>query len=425
MKRVHLLALLLSACASAKRAPSSLYDDCQPSAAGSLPDLQTPAGRANPRIPIEHVVVLMQENHSFDNYFGRLNKPEFYGREIDGVETNSQFSYDENGKVIHPTHSRNLCVADMDHSRPAMTGATGDGNHEFAAHMGARTMSFFDERDIPYYYALANEFAVGDRYFSSMLGPTYPNRFYLWAATSFGHDDNTDPADESEYRQETIFDLLNRYGVSWKYYTEYTADFGGGSGYLSLFGTLYGKSKHKVGSIADFTRDAAAGKLPSVAFVDADETREEDEHPDADIRVGQRWVAERLQALFDSPLWPTAALFLTYDEGGGFFDHVMPPGACPPDEKSPEKFHQLGFRVPFVAVSPYAKHHYVSHHVFDHTSILRFIETKWNLPALTNRDGRADPFTDVFDFSRGPRPAPHFTLPVIYNSECMIRDLSN
>jgi phospholipase C len=132
-----------------------------------------------------------------------------------------------------------------------------------------------------------------------------------------------------------------------------------------------------------------------------------DEHPPSDFQVGQASVAMRIDAFLQSTYWPDSVLFLTYDENGGFFDHLPPPEACIPDDIPPmlekgsyqAEYDRYGFRVPFVAISPYAKRHHVSHEVYDHTSILKFIETKFNLPALTLRDANANPFLDVFDFS--------------------------
>ena len=144
----------------------------------------------------------------------------------------------------------------------------------------------------------------------------------------------------------------------------------------------------------------------NITFLDASFDGQ-DEHPNGNIQVGQQWVTSQLRSLFESSSWKNSVLFLTYDENGGFFDHAPPPPACAPDQRLPQGdslstsdlFDRYGFRVPFVAISPYVKHHYVSHTVFDHTSILKFIENKYNLPALTSRDANADGFSDIFDYS--------------------------
>src|SRR5262249_5572635 len=161
---------------------------------------------------------------------------------------------------------------------------------------------------------------------------------------------------------------------------------------------------------AQYFAAGAAGTLPAVAFIDARGfgtlNQESDEHPPANVQVGEKFVADVVQALMASPSWPRAALFLVYDEHGGYYDHVPPPPACVPDDIAPQlgpgdtsaAFDRYGVRVPFVVVSPYARRHFVSHLVHDHTAILRFIETRFDLPALTRRDANANPLLEFFDF---------------------------
>jgi phospholipase C len=173
-----------------------------------------------------------------------------------------------------------------------------------------------------------------------------------------------------------------------------------------------------VKKIDDFFTDAAAGKLPQVAFVDPDIGHEgpaqDDEHPPAVMQVGQKLLAQVTDALGRSPQWPSSALFITYDEHGGLYDHVPPPPACKPDDYAPELdpgdvqagFDQLGVRVPLIVVSPFAKQHFVGHRVYDHTSILRFIEARFVLPALTIRDAYAEAPWELFDVSGVPHRAP-------------------
>ena len=166
--------------------------------------------------------------------------------------------------------------------------------------------------------------------------------------------------------------------------------------------------------ITQYFSDAAAGSLPQVSFVDpifiGAKNVENDEHPPANIQVGQEFVSRVVRALFASPQWPQAALFLAYDEHGGYFDHVPPPLACVPDGippmlqtgDEPGTFDRYGIRVPVAVVSPFARPHSVSHTPHDHTSILRFIETRFDLPALTARDANADPMLEFFAFNKNP-----------------------
>jgi phospholipase C len=182
-------------------------------------------------------------------------------------------------------------------------------------------------------------------------------------------------------------------------------------------------------SLKTFLAKAAAGELPQVSFVDADfsvdAVQGDDEHPPGEIEIGQHFVWEVTNALLTGPSWSTTALFITYDENGGEFDHVPPPGACLPDGDAPKwgdsfdksqggTFDRYGFRVPFVVVSPYAKKSYVSHEVYSHASITRFIETRFTLPALSARDANAESFSDLFDWDNPPfMVAPTFTEPTI------------
>lgn len=374
--------------------------------AGSVPLPSAPKGKARADIPVQHILVLMQENRSFDHYWGKLNLPQFYGHEVDGLK-DSMSNTDKAGTGIPVFHQTDLCAPDLDHSWEGMHTDWNNGkNDQFALNMGRVAMGYYDQSDIPFYYELANQFAIADRYFCPAMGPTYPNRFFLWTGTAFGNTGSPKPKNKNEFRQKTIFDVLDKYKISWRYYTDYFGEFAGGPGYLALFQPLYRRSKAKVRTLEDFATDAKNGTLPDVAFIDANENAGEDEHPNANPQIGQAWVAARLQALMNSPSWKDSVLFLTYDENGGFFDHVAPPSACPPDNHLPRDFDRYGFRVPFLAVSPFAKRHFVSHKVYDHTSILKFIETKYNLPALTGRDANADGLLDMFDFSH-----PNYALP--------------
>jgi phospholipase C len=188
--------------------------------------------------------------------------------------------------------------------------------------------------------------------------------------------------------------------------------------YVNFFVYVRSHSAGRVNTIAQYYTDAQHGQLPQVAFIDpvfgGARDVQSDEHPPANVHVGQKFVADVIKALSQSPNWPSSALFLTYDEHGGYYDHVPPPEAMPPDNLPPTgatsgtsaAFDRYGIRVPFAAVSPFAKKHFVSHVVYDHTSILRFIETRFGLPALGARDAGADPMLDLFDFKSPPFATP-------------------
>ena len=405
--------------------------DC-PFEAGALPAATLPEGTPHgDAIPIDHIVVLMQENRSFDHYFGRLRPrgPAAAEGPPDGASNPDPLG----GAPIEPFHQKAACeVADVNHgwngSHAQWNGGAMDGftstNVGAADPSGGRAMGYYTKRELPYYNKLYRTFAIGDRYFASVLGPTYPNREYLLLGTSFGNIRNgLDLSDATK----TIFESLDEAGVSWTIYYEQFP-------FAALLPYVAAHSEH--GAPAEqFDADAAAGTLPAVSFVDAaffgDLGIQSDEHAPTNVQVGQAWVAGKVEALLRSPLWPSSALFLTYDEHGGFYDHVPPPPACIPDDIPPElekgdvaaQFDRYGFRVPVVVVSPFAKKKFVSHAVHDHTSILRFIETRFDLPALTRRDANADPMLEFFDFANPPfMKPPRFKRPKVspkLMEECM------
>lgn len=381
--------------------------------AGALPEetlgAEVPQGT---QIPIDHIVVLMQENRSFDHYFGQLhNSGQARAEPLPGDAANPNPT---GGAPVHPFHETRYCeLADLNHSWTGthqswdagrMDGFTA-ANVDPLDPTGSRTMGYYTTDDLGFYYSLYSTFAIADRYFSSVMGPTYPNRFYLIAGTSFGHITNDFPGKSGEFSQPTIYNLLDAAGVSWKVYE---APFS----FSLLFDYVRSQRRANVVPIDQYFTDAQAGTLPQVALLDlefdAPPNEEIDEHPPSNVQVGEAYVAGAIQALMDSPVWSSSALFLTYDEHGGFYDHVAPPTACMPDDilpmletgDVPAGFDHYGIRVPLVVVSPFARQHFVSHVVHDHTSILRFIETRFGLPALTRRDANADPMIELFDFSK-------------------------
>ena len=375
-------------------------------------------------LPVDHIVVLMQENRSADTYLGQLNA---FGQPDYAAEptTGNPDPLNPTGPAIVPFHKTVYCESsDLNHSwngehqaynNGAMDGFTAtnsisSANPDPTDPSGARTMGYYNQTDLPFYYDLYNTFATNDHYFQSVLSQTFPNRLYLYAGTSFGVIRN----DSVVSTHASVFEQLDKNLVTWKIYSaQYPGSFGG-----LLFKYV---ADHKAGHVfpmSQYYADAAAGTLPNVSFVDPRfldvPTVESDEHPPSDVQLGQKFVADVVNGLMTSPNWSSSALFLTYDENGGYYDHVAPPAAPVPDSippnlkpgDTPGAFNRYGFRVPAVVVSPYAKAHYVSHVVDDHTSILRFIELRFGLPALSNRDVNADPMLDMFDFTN-----PNFASP--------------
>ena len=386
--------------------------------AGALPAESQGASRPmGKKIPIDHVVVIMQENRSFDHYFWKLKEAGHPDAEVAPPDFTNP---DLTGKPVAPFHDSQLCFVDTAHGWNAVHTQYDDGkmdgfyksnDHESpipphgtdAMVTGMRAMAYYDGADLPFMYWAADQFSIGDHYHCSILGPTWPNRMYLYAASSFGKTDNS-PPDAS--KALTIFDELQMRRVTWKIYTSAV------SPGFAMFVSQYLKfHDFHVFEADQYFEDAKNGTLPEVSFVDPvlgkEKFDQNDEHPPAMMQVGQAYLAKVTKALIDSPLWPSSALFITYDEHGGLWDHVVPPNACPPDalapalgpSDAPGKFDRLGIRVPFVVVSPFAKKHFIGHHVYDHTSILRFIESRFTLPALTARDANAEAPWEMFDFT--------------------------
>lgn len=383
-------------------------DSCE-FASGAVP-ADTIGACTGTNIPIEHIVVIMQENRSFDHYFGHL--PQYGQPDVDVAPAGTASPAADGSGSVPWYHETKYCVGDTDHgwrgSHKEWNNGANDGfplaNARDYDPTGSRAMGYYDQTDLPYYYGLASAFATSDRYFCSLLGPTYPNRMYLYAGTSFGIV-RTTVAQLAPRNAPMLLRQLDEKGITWKAYNETAPT-------VFLFPDYAFSHSAQLVAASQFDIDAANGTLPQVSFVDAsfsgDAAVETDEHPPANMQLGQRWVSQKVDALMHSPLWPKTALFITYDENGGLYDHVPPPAACLPDATAPTEgaeigtFDRLGFRVPLIVVSPYARRHFVSHRTHSHTSILRFIQAKFELPALTGRDANSDAMLDLFDFDSPP-----------------------
>ncbi len=378
------------------------------------------APKAGAAIPVDHIVVMMQENRSSDHYLGKLHFEGQPAMQPEPLGASNPNPLNPLAPPIKAYHETRYCEpADLDHSwngshteydNGAMDGFT-KANEDPSDPTGSRTMGYYDQTDLPFYYGLDNTFATSDTYFDSVLSQTFPNRFYELAGTSFGHIRNDLPSGPNDFDVRTIFQDLDEHGISWKIYYSQIA-FG------MEFKYVRDHAAGHVVPIDQYYADAAAGTLPQVAYVDpifiASANTETDEHPPSNIQVGEQYSSDVINALMHSPNWSSSALFLTYDENGGFYDHVPPPSAVTPDDippmlqpgDTPGAFDRLGFRVPVSVVSPYSKPHYVSHITYDHTSTLKFIETRFGLPPLTRRDAAAADMTDFFDFSHASFATP-------------------
>jgi phospholipase C len=353
----------------------------------------TPAMRQ--QIHLEHIIIITEENRSFDHFFGRL--PAFGQPDVD-VWPASFSNPDNNGAAVAPYHLTSAALPlDPPHQSAAMnagwnngamngfvkSAATGGGDGHFA-------MGYYDGSDLPFLYWLAKNYSLADHYFAPVLGGTWSNRDYLYAATSDGIHDTG----ERVLDKPTIYDALDKAHITWGVYAN-------GTPRQDCMG--WTSSHAGVHNIAAFRSALAGGSLPAVSFVDPAGC--EDTHPTADIHGGEQWLRSLYTAAVASPAWATTAMIITFDEAGGLADHAAPPEACPPSADQ-STFNRYGVRVPTIVVSPWARRGYVSHAVHDHTSLLRLIEAVYDLPALTARDANADALFDMFDFSCAAVAAP-------------------
>jgi phospholipase C len=374
----------------------------------SLPFPRLPAGTESmPKI--KHVVVLMMENHTFDNILGLVGYEQRSRRgAVDGLTLGkhgkpTNFNRDSDGRKVFADYANSPCQRSgvPTQSWNASHQAYADGaNSGFVKASGPVAMRFFDQQRMPFSSSLAAHFPIGQRYFSSVLAQTYPNRRFLFTGTASGTTATSAATFSIPAANGTIFDRLNTYGINWANYFQNVPS--------ALIVPGYGTAATgKLLPMSQFYEDAAGGKLPQYTFLDPQYTTTSEENPQ-DIQVGERFVASIVRALMKAPTWSSTALFINYDEGGGYYDHVPPPKAVKPDDVAPipvagnvpGQYDRYGFRVPLFVVSPYARANYVSNIVQDHTSVLAFTERKWNLPAMTFRDANAHPMTDYFDFSK-------------------------
>jgi phospholipase C len=355
----------------------------------------------NPRnLPIDTFVVLMMENRSFDHYLGWLPN-------ADGMQAG--LSYVDRDGVTWQTRPlapdwQGCGHPDPDHSwdggRGQLDGGRCDGflktgNDVFA-------ISYYEEKDLGFIPAAARAFTAYDHFHCSLMAATLPNREYMHAAQSYGERDNNLP-DPPGFPDTTIFAALERAGVSNRYFFNDVP-------VSALWGA---PGLARSGSIAEYYARCATGTLPHVSYVDpnfAGSVGEgpglsADEHPHGDVRAGQAFMSDVVHAFLESPQWKSGALFIVYDEWGGFFDHVPAPRV--PDIRNSsnidDDYGLMGFRIPSVGISPYLRRGHVDHGTYGFESILKMIEYRFGLGPLTLRDRKANNIARSFDFRSRPR----------------------
>ncbi|HUA96394.1 MAG TPA: alkaline phosphatase family protein, partial [Acidimicrobiales bacterium] len=321
---------------------------------GSLPNPGAAAG--TDQIPqIEHIVVVMMENHSFDNMLGMLGRGDGLSLGPDGRPTVAL--PDGHGELVHAFHMPSECQTDgISQSWDAGHRSYDKGtNRGFVEATTGEAMGYFLGSDMPFTWGLARTFPIADRWFSSVMAQTYPNRRYLISGTSLGLVD--DSFATTLPPNGTIFDSFNRYGITWR---DYYSDFPSVGTYLPLLGSP-GYAENLV-DMSQFFEDAARGSLPQFSLLEPNYSTQSEENPQ-DVQFGDQYLSAVVGAVLHGPLWEKTLLIWTYDEWGGWYDHVPPPVAVPPDDVPPDlapgsqpgTFGRYGFRVPAGVVSPYAR----------------------------------------------------------------------
>lgn len=363
-------------------------------------------------IPIDHILVLMLENRSFDHLLAEMSPDDAdvsrgavnFGREGESVQQEPATSDCSKHDLNHEWEAVELQWHRGRMDGFAVTNPAPPGETPLAR----GTMSYHTKDQIPFYYWLTENFASNDRYFSSLLGATWPNRYFFYAATSWGRTVTPEggPRDVQipVLDGTTIFDRLEGHSV--RVYSDNHFVPGAIESHTRL---ILPAETFEDRTIADFETDALNDTLPDVGFIEPIFNGDEktSDHPPGNITRTQVFVHDIVTKLGESKSWGKSVLFITYDEHGGYFDHVPPPPACPPDDLRAEDhaFDRFGVRVPLFIVSPWVtRPGYVSHFVADHTSITRFIETRFGLGAMTARDANAWPLMDAFDFT--PKTSP-------------------
>jgi phospholipase C len=384
-------------------------------AASSTPDEDTVT-------PVQHVITLMQENHSFDNYFGTYPGADGFPPGLCVPRDTA----DPSAGCAEPFPLGDRPIVDLGHSEDVFDAQFNDGRMDgfieaFAdtPRVGDLPLGYYDDADLPYYWNLADEYVLFDRFFTSASGGSVRNHFY-WVAGHPGNTERDTLRPEGFDEVTTIFDRLQDAGVSWKFYVQnydpainFRTPGTGDRAAQIVWVPILNISRflddpelsQRIVPLEEYFTDLRNGTLPAVAYMVPSGASE---HPPGSIQAGERFVRTLLTALMRSSAWERSAFVWTYDDWGGWYDHVPPPIV---DEFG------YGFRAPALLVSPYAKRGHIDSTTLDFTSILRFIQHNWQLEPLAERDANANNLLSAFDFDAAPRRAvllpAHRDVPVV------------
>ena len=365
--------------------------------------VQLPAPR---NMSIDTFVVLMMENRSFDHYLGWLS---------DVADATQRLTYTDAEGKPQKTHRLTPEYQGCGHPDPGhgwesgrvqFAGGKLDGWLKEGSDTDEFAIGYYDKGDLGFIQPATEGATTFDRFFCSILASTYPNREYMWAAQSYGNQGNSLPVDSAGFPYETtLFAAVEAAGGTVGYYFNDLPAAG-----------LWGQAgMERASRVEDYYLACESGTLPNVTFVDppfkdggGGDGMSADEHPHGDVRLGQAYMSDVVHAFMESPQWERGAIFVVYDEWGGFFDHVRPPRV--PDIRNSrnldEDFGQMGFRIPALVLSPYVRRGYVDHGTYGFESIIKLIRYRFGAKALTQRDRYARNVGYAFDWSGKPRLEP-------------------
>jgi phospholipase C len=361
--------------------------------------------RAQSLDAVQHIVIILKENHTFDNYFGLYPG-------ADGATTGLQ----SDGSLVPLTHATDI-YPDIDHTYPGAETAWDNGKMDGFDLLTPEDPDLpyvqYWENDIPVYWGYARDYVLADEFFTSVMGPSFPNHLFTITATSFNAIDNPDnyyswgcdappgttvPLVDGYlvypcFTRKNFTMELDAAGISWKFYGPLRGEPGYAWTEIDALESVRRTSEwhKKLVPTEQFALEAASGNLPAVSWVIASEKYSE--HPPRSVKGGMNWTAAQVSAIQNGPDWPSTVIFISWDDFGGFYDHVPPPQV---------DLLGFGFRAPLLIISPFARHGLIFHEPADFSSLVRFIEKRFGLQTLGMRDRIANDLLNAFDFSQTP-----------------------
>jgi phospholipase C len=408
---------LMAACFAMSTVFAACSEDAEVASKESAEPLGTSGEGLNS--PIKHTIVIFQENRSFDNYFGTYPHAEGFlplpgTPAVNGIPDGA-YNSDAKGEKVPPfllgTDQRK--TVDVQHGYEAMISAYNEGLMDKYVEKNNKTtpMGHYDYRVLSAYWQYAQHFSLADNWYQPVFGPSTPGALYLVAAQSGNAEKPLKGDSEPAYGRSTkgtrweglrypnIGDRLSEHKVSWAWYQ---GGYATGSKYTAHHNPFQYFDNYEKGSYKDnvkdydeLEKDIAAGRLPAVVYVKAKSGEDEHAGGNSLVDTGMEFAVDTVNLIMESQYWHNSAIIITYDESGGFWDHVPPPQVDP----GPDGLQGLGPRIPTLVISPYAKRNYVSHVQYDTTSVLRFIEWNCGVESLNNRDANAANILDMFDFA--------------------------